>query len=284
MAGLVYIELSSLSFNGPEARNGNLDLSSYLAAPQCSAVAIILAAGVGRRLGGADDRPKVLLEFGGLTLLARHLAALETHGIQRVAITIGYQADLIREEVARLGWQDRVRFVENRDFRQGSLVSLSVQAETLRGGVPVLLMDGDVLYDPAMLGRLLRAPGENLLLVDREIEPGDEPVKICFRDGLIVDFRKKPERVHDWHGESVGFFRFSPEMAGLLAARCEDYLQRGERQVEYEEAIRDLILAGPARFQAVEISDLSWTEIDFPEDVVRAENVILPHLQVASPA
>ncbi|MDT8265355.1 phosphocholine cytidylyltransferase family protein, partial [Roseomonas sp. DSM 102946] len=86
------------------------------------------------------------------------------------------------------------------------------------------------------------------------------------------------------HGESVGFFRFSPEMAGLLAARCEDYLQRGERQVEYEEAIRDLILAGPARFQAVEISDLSWTEIDFPEDVVRAENVILPHLQVASPA
>lgn len=284
MAGLAYIELSSLSFNGPEARNGNLDLSSYLAAPQCSAVAIILAAGVGQRLGRADDRPKILLEFGGQSLLARHLVVLKAHGIQQVAITIGYQGNLIREEVERLDWQGQVRFVENPDFRQGSLVSLAVQAETLRQGVPVLLMDGDVLYDPAMLGRLLRAPGENLLLVDREIEPGDEPVKICFRDGLIVDFRKKPERVHDWHGESVGFFRFSPEMAELLATRCEDYVQRGERRVEYEEAIRDLILSEPARFQAVEISDLPWTEIDFPEDVLRAENVILPHLQVVSPA
>lgn len=235
-------------------------------------------------MGRTDDKPKILLDFGGQTLLARHLAALEAHGIQQVAITIGYRSDLIRDEVSRLGWQDRVRFVENPDFRQGSLVSLEVQAETLRQGVPVLLMDGDVLYDPAMLGRLLRAPGENLLLVDREIEPGDEPVKICFRDGLIVDFRKKPERVYDWHGESVGFFRFSPEMAELLATRCEDYVQRGERQVEYEEAIRDLILSEPARFQAVEISDLYWTEIDFPEDVLRAENVILPHLQVVSPA
>lgn len=284
MAGLAYIELSSLSFNGPEARNGNLDLSSHLAASQCSAVAIILAAGVGQRLGRDDDRPKILLEFGGQSLLARHLAALDAHGIQQVAITIGHQGDLIRNEVSRLGWQDRVHFVENPDFRQGSLVSLAVQAETLRQGVPVLLMDGDVLYDPAMLGRLLHAPGENLLLVDREIEPGDEPVKICFRDGLIVDFRKKPERVHDWHGESVGFFRFSPAMAELLATRCEDYIQRGERRVEYEEAIRDLILSEPARFQAVEISDLPWTEIDFPEDVLRAENVILPHLQVVSPA
>ncbi|UPG71348.1 phosphocholine cytidylyltransferase family protein [Roseomonas gilardii subsp. gilardii] len=259
-------------------------MSSYLAVPQCEAVAIILAAGVGQRLGRSDDRPKILLEFGGHTLLARHLAALEAHGIRQVAITIGYHGELIRAEVERLGWQDRVHFVENPDFRQGSLVSLAVQADTLRWGGPVLLMDGDVLYDPAMLGRLLHAPGENLLLVDLEIEPGDEPVKICFRDGLIVDFRKRPERMHDWHGESVGFFRFSPEMAGLLAARCEDYVQRGEKKVEYEEAIRDLILAEPARFQAVDISDLPWTEIDFPEDVLRAENVILPHLQVASPA
>jgi choline kinase len=48
--------------------------------------------------------------------------------------------------------------------------------------------------------------------------------------------------------------------------------------LEYEEAIRDLILAEPDRFDAQDVGDLPWTEIDFPEDVVRARDVILPQL------
>jgi choline kinase len=119
-------------------------------------------------------------------------------------------------------------------------------------------MDGDVLYEPRMLDRLVRAAGENLLLVDREIEPGDEPVKICFSGERIVDFRKRPEHAHDWHGESVGFFRFSGSMASALADRCADYVANAGAGLEYEEAIRDLILAFPDRFSACDISDLPW--------------------------
>ena len=72
-------------------------------------------------------------------------------------------------------------------------------------------MDADVLCDARMLARLGDGQVENTLLVDRELEPGDEPVKLCFRRGSdgrdeMVDFRKQPEHAHDWHGESVGFF------------------------------------------------------------------------------
>ncbi|WP_408888819.1 phosphocholine cytidylyltransferase family protein [Teichococcus coralli] len=241
------------------------------------ASAIILAAGVGRRLG-ADDRPKILLEFGGRSLLARHLAALGEHGVTEVSITVGHQRALIEAEVARLAWPGCVRFVGNSHYREGSLVSLAVQAEALRAGQPLLLMDGDVLYDPRILAPLVEAPDENLLLLDRDIEPGDEPVKICLRGDTIVDFRKRPEHAHDRHGESVGFFRFTAGTAAALADRCEAYLAAGRRQVEYEEAIRDLILAAPASFRAVDISALPWTEIDFPEDVARARDEILPQL------
>ena len=243
--------------------------------------AIILAAGVGRRLGGAHDRPKILLEFGGRTLLARHLDALEQHGIRSVSITVGFERALIEAEVERLGRSGQVRFVGNPDFREGSLVSLSVQEEALRAGGPVLLMDGDVLYDPRMIGALIEAPGENILLLDRDIEPGDEPVKICFRDGTIVDFRKKPEQAHDSHGESVGFFRFSAGTAAALAERSAALVAAGRRELEYEEAIRDLILAGPDRFRAVDITALPWIEIDFEEDVRRAREVVLPQLGAA---
>lgn len=243
---------------------------------------ILLVAGVGRRLGAAVAAPKVLLEFGGQTLLERHLRGLIAQGIKDIVLTVGFESDQIRQELARLGLDRQIGLIENPDFRAGSLVSLWVQAQRLRAGRTVLLMDGDVLYDPAMIGRLLRGEGENILLLDRTIEPGDEPVKICLRGGQIVDLRKIPANPHDWYGESVGFFRFSPDMAGELAERCDWYVSQGLTSVEYEEAIRDLILKAPARFAAAEVSDIPWTEIDFAEDVSRARDVILPRLTARS--
>ena len=243
--------------------------------------AIILAAGVGRRLG-ADDRPKVLLEFGGRSLLERHLAALRSCGVEEVSITVGHGRELIEAEVERLGWRDRVSLVHNPRFREGSLVSLWAQSARLREDRPLLLMDGDVLYDRRMVARLVAAPGENVLLVDRDIEPGDEPVKICFRGDRIVDFRKRPVHPHDRHGESVGFFRFSGETAAALAERCRAYVESGRTELEYEEAIRDLILAEPDRFSAVDISALPWIEIDFEADVARARGEVLPQLDALS--
>jgi choline kinase len=245
------------------------------------ATAIILAAGVGRRLGDSHHGPKVLLDFAGVTLLRRHLSNLLKAGVRRIVMTVGFEAEAIRAAVADAGAV--VQFVDNPRFRNGSLVSLQVQQAVLCAGDPVVLMDADVLCDARMVERLGQGAAENILLVDRNLEPGDEPVKLCFRrdaDGRerIVDFRKRPEHAHDWHGESVGFFRFSGSTAAALSARCDDYVKAGQLDVEYEEAIRDLMLAEPDRFGAVDVSDLPWTEIDFEADVARARQDILPQL------
>lgn len=236
--------------------------------------AIILAAGVGKRIGGAHASPKVLLEFGGRSLIERHLDVLERSGITEIAVTVGHKAEALRPLLA-----GRAKMVNNPAYQEGSLLSLWAQRHLLRMGRPVLLMDGDVLYDARMMERLLSAEGEAVLLVDRELEPGDEPVKVCFRDGVMVDFRKRPEHAYDWHGESVGFFKFSAAMAAALADACERYVTAGRTEVEYEEAIRDLMLAEPHRFSHVDVTDLPWTEIDFPEDIQKAQNMILPNLR-----
>ncbi len=246
-------------------------------------VAVILAAGVGRRLGASHEGPKALLDFAGRTLLARHIRNLEAVGVREIVFTVGHEADRLREAVAALAPVAQVSFVENPRYRRGSLVSLWTQGERLRAGRDVILKDADVLCDARMLARLGDGAAEATLLVDRELEPGDEPVKLCFRrrsDGRerIVDFRKRPEHAHDWHGESVGFFRFSARTAADLAARCDAYVSTGRLDVEYEEAVRDLILADPDRFSAVDVSDLPWTEIDFEDDVVRARSHVLPQL------
>jgi choline kinase len=252
-------------------------VSGSIAASSSLPSAIILAAGVGRRLGRAV--PKVLLDFGGKSLLERHLTALHANNVRDVAITVGHRPDLIRSELTRLGVLDSVALIENPRYREGSVVSLAVQCAQLVAGKPVLLMDGDVLYDSRMLARLLQATPENVLLFDRAIEPGEEPVKICLRGEFIVDFDKVPEHAHDRHGESVGFFRFSASMATALAERATAYIESGRPGAEYEAAIRDLIVAHPNRFGVEDISDLPWTEIDFEADVARARQEILPRLQ-----
>lgn len=236
--------------------------------------ALILAAGVGRRLAAEDGRPKCLLEFAGRSLLARHLDILRASGVDDVTVVVGHEAGRVRDAVA-----GRAGFVVNPDYREGSVVSLWAGRDVLRSGRPVVLMDADVIYDRRLMARLLAAgPPANRLLLDREIEPGDEPVKLCVSAGRIVDFHKRPRVAHEWYGESVGFFRFAPDVAAELARRAEDYVASGRRHLEYEEPIRDMILASaPGRFGFADISGLPWTEIDFPEDVEKAR-ALLPAL------
>ena len=244
--------------------------------------AVILAAGVGRRLGyeAADGtpKPKILLDFGGRSLLSRHLALLTQAGVCGVTIVVGHGAAQVRAALAELPARVDVTTIDNPDYTEGSVVSLWTARDVLRCKQPILLMDADVLYDRRLLERLVRSERSDCLLLDRNIEPGDEPVKLCVRDGTIVDFRKVPSEPHDWHGESVGFFRLSPDAACELADRAEEYVATGRRSQEYEEPVRDMIQASdPHRFGFEDISTLPWTEIDFPEDVTKAL-ALLPEL------
>lgn len=242
--------------------------------------AVILAAGRGRRLGSAgDERPKILLRFGGRTLLQRHIEILEHCGVSDVAIVVGYRAQSVCDEIARLGRENQVRLIENARYAEGSVVSLWSAAAAFAGAGSTLLMDGDVLYDWRLMQRLTQSHRPNCLLMDRNIEPGEEPVKLCIAENRIVDFHKRPQYAHDFHGESVGFFRLSPALGAALLAGAADYVASGRHDQEYEEPLRDLILAsGPDVFGYEDITGLPWAEIDFPLDVARARASIVPRL------
>ena len=180
--------------------------------------AVMLAAGVGRRLGPQLNHvPKLLLSLGGKTLLRRHLEILDHVGIGELVLVTGYRAGAIKAELAALESPVAVTTVHNPDYTEGSVVSLWCAREALRLGGPVVLMDGDVLYDRRLMARLLAAPGANCFAMDGKFEPGDEPVKLCQRAGRLVDFRKQPVAQFDTCGEWVGFLRLCRE--GIDASR-----------------------------------------------------------------
>lgn len=242
--------------------------------------AIILAAGIGKRLGTDVDRPpKWLLEFGGQTLLQRHLDSLERCGVRRLVVGLGYRAERVEAALASHCGALQIETVHNPDYRRGSIVTLWTLREHLMQGDEILLMDADVLYDGRLLQRLLDSPHSNCFLLDRDFEPGEEPVKLCLREGRFVEFRKRIEVDFDECGESVGFFRFGPEIAGRLAGVVQSYIDADRLDAPHEDAIRDLLLADPGAFGYEDITGLPWIEIDFPADVARACNQILPNLE-----
>jgi choline kinase len=243
--------------------------------------ALILAAGQGKRLEGYRHRPKCLLEFGGQSLLERHISLLHALDIAEIAVAVGYEAEQVSQALEKLPFHPQPQTVYNSDFKQGSVVSLWVLREYLCAGGEVLVLDADVLYDQRLLQRLVRSPHPNCLLLDRHFEPGVEPVKICLREGIPVEFRKQiaADLSYDTLGESVGFFRFSEATARRLTAHCQIYITQAQRETPHEEAIRDLILEAPTAFGIEDITGLPWIEIDFPQDVVTARQKILPHLQ-----
>lgn len=239
---------------------------------------IILAAGVGERMAEATGgKPKCLLEFGGSTLLARHLRILEEQRPVGVTIVTGFHHEVILRELAGLGANVTVDTLINPDYRRGSVVSLWCGRSVLDSGDDIVLMDADVLCHPDVLRRLFQTRHANCFLLDRDFEPGDEPVKLCVRDGRIVEFRKKvePDVKFDMQGESVGFFRFASSAARALAARTAEYIDKGRRDAPYEEVIRDLVLSEPDEFGYEDVTGLPWIEIDFPRDVARAREEIL---------
>ena len=126
-------------------------------------------------------------------------------------------------------------------------------------GEPFLFMDGDVLYDHRMMARLLAAPAETCFLMDRATEEGEDPVRLCMRDGLLVDFHKRPQRPHDWWGEWIGFARFAPDVAADVALAAARRVADGDRAAIYEEAFRDVLLAEPpGRFAVEDVTGLPW--------------------------
>lgn len=242
--------------------------------------AMILAAGVGNRLQGAGhDGPKALLRFGGKSLLARHVAGLHSVGVSDIVVATGFAAGAIEAALAELGCAPPVRCVHNPDFHLGSAVTLCSLGSEVQGGRDVLLMDADVLFDRRMLEPLLNTRHPNCFLLDRNFEPGEEPMKLAVRGKQLIEYRRHLTTEPDMVGESVGFFRLSASMVMRLAAGCRALIDSGRPEEGYETALGDLLDEDCHAFGYEDVTGLPWTEIDFPEDVERAEREILPALQ-----
>ena len=236
---------------------------------------IILAAGKGSRLNGtAADKPKCLVEAGGLTLIERQMRILERAGVDDLAIVVGCAADRVRSVCGH-----RATYIENTRFAEtNSLYSLWMARALLYEGFVVL--NCDVLFHPVLLSDLLTSRHEDALLIAyREAQQppfGDEEMKVKVRSGRVVDMSKTMEP-SEADGENLGIVKFSAEGAGILVEIMDRLVAEGELRAWAPRAFREFANVRP--LHAVGTRGLPWIEIDFPEDYRRAIRDVLPAIE-----
>ena len=238
--------------------------------------AVILVAGVARRMAPlTDSTHKALLPVGGRPVLARMLEALDAAGVRQVTLVVGHCADQVRkvagERVGRLA----VRYVHNPEYTRGSVISLYAARQCLRE--PALIMDADVVFPRVFLTRLLAVPAPSALLVDRSFSDTGEEVKVYTRGDRAIALGKKvvPE-AWDAVGEGIGFFKCGAEAAPELLRGLARVIEESHGLGEWEDAIH--LLAPQRHVGWVDVTGMPWTEIDFVEDLRRAETDVLPRV------
>jgi len=238
--------------------------------------AIILAAGVARRLAPLTDRThKCLLRVGERPLLTRMLVALESVGVGETVLVVGHCADQVREVAGRQVGRMPVRYIDNPQYTKGSVLSL--YAARLHLTEPTLVMDADVLFPREFLRRLLAAPAPSAFLIDRGFQDTGEEVKYYTRGERVTALGKKvvPE---SWEmvGEGVGFFKCGAEAGPDLVGLLERVIAESDGRSEYEDALHLLVQRRHVGW--AEVTGLPWTEIDFAEDLRRARDEVLPQV------
>lgn len=231
---------------------------------------VLLAAGQATRLRPmTDDRPKCLLEVGGRSILARAVGLLCDRRLDRLTIVDGYRGDMIRQAMATEFPEIAIRFIRNDDFATTNNAWSLMLAECTPDR-PLLLLDADIMFEGAVLDRLLAHPAPSRLGLRTEGEIGAEEMKVRLdARGVVVDLSKEMSPAAA-AGESVGIEIFSSDfVAALWPVLRRRQMAEGRTSEYYEDAFVELIQAGH-QVKAVDLAGLSCREIDTIDDLQAA--------------
>ena len=230
--------------------------------------AVILAAGVGSRLGQQNDnKPKCLLDIGGKPLIMHQLEALADNGVGPILMMVGFQEEAVRKAVG-----SRVEYMTNERYRETNrLYSLYLGRKWIQG--PFILLNADLLIHPDIFRRLLEEPG-NALAYDSTSTRGREQTKVLLRERRVIDLGKDVPPTTA-QGESLGLVKFDAEGAKAFLAQTRALVEGGSKKAFVTEAVR-ATSSQMVAVHGVNMAGLPWVEVDFPYDLEVARKEVWP--------
>ncbi|WP_069166173.1 aminotransferase class I/II-fold pyridoxal phosphate-dependent enzyme [Nocardia altamirensis] len=233
--------------------------------------AVILAAGVGRRLSGAV--PKALTPVNGVPIVHRALERLASVGVRETVLVVGHRADEVRAAVGVEFAGMRVSYVlADRYDTTNNAYSLWLARRHLTDDVFVL--DGDVVFDAEILTRLADSPDSAASAV-AAWQPGMNGAGVIAKpDGRIDRFLTAYDSNEAPHGAlktiNVHLLR-AQYLRSEFVPVLEELIDRGREDEFYESVLAVTAAKGVVEVHAVDCTDLRWCEIDDTSDLIAAE-------------
>ena len=244
--------------------------------------AIILAAGMGRRLGEyTKDNTKCMVPVNGVRLIDRVLNQLSELDLKRVVIVVGYKG---KELVDYIGnrYDDKVKieFVSNPIYDKTNNIYSLWKVEKQLQEDDTLLLESDLIYDDKLLHMIVENPYPNLALVAKYETWMDGTMVRIDSDNNIVNFVPKKafkySEVNSYY-KTVNIYKFSKDFSEktyvpFLNAYCK---VMGNNEY-YEQVLRVITLLDKSTMKALPIGNERWYEIDDVQDLDIAETLFLP--------
>ena len=239
--------------------------------------AIILVAGQGSRLRPlTDHRPKCLVKVQGRPILEYQPEALCAAGVRECVIVIGHLAAQVRSTIGTRFRSLSITYLENEIYdRTNNIYSLWLARTKVNDDV--LLIEGDLIFEPDLLRDLLDAPFANAAVVD-QFQHFMNGTVILARDdwaeAMVLKQDQSPGFDYLLALKTVNIYKFSYDVfSDNLMPAMGACITQGLTDDYYEMAIAQAVAAGTMQLHVVRTGTRSWVEVDTVEDLANAERM-----------
>ena len=235
--------------------------------------AVILAAGMGKRLGElTKGNTKCMVEVNGVSLIDRALGQLASLDLNRVVIVVGYEGKKLMDYIGnRYDGRLKIEYIENPIYdKTNNIYSLALAKEKLLED-DTLLIESDLIFDDRMFPLIVNNPYPNLALVAKYETWMDGTMVRIDDDNNIVDFISKKAFKYsdvDFYYKTVNVYKFSRDfMEHKYLPFLEAYCSALGNNEYYEQVLRVICMLDNSELKALPITDEKWYEIDDIQDL-----------------
>lgn len=240
--------------------------------------AIILAAGMGRRLGEfTSNNTKCMVEVNGVRLIDRLLTQLAALSLDKVVIVTGYEGQKLQDYIGQEYKGLPIQYVHNPVYdTTNNIYSLSLAREQLSAD-DTLLIESDLIFEDALFGMILDCPDPNVALVAKYESWMDGTMVRIDDERNIVNFIPKKAFKYsdtDYYYKTVNIYKFSQEFSvNHYIPFLDAYLRVLGNNEYYEQVLRVITLIDNSNIKALPLTGQKWYEIDDVQDLRIAETI-----------
>ena len=241
--------------------------------------AIILAAVMGKRLKElTSNATKCMVEVNGEMMIHKTLMHLEKLNLNKIVLVVGYEGQQLMDYVNSLGLKTPVEYVVNDVYdKTNNIYSLYLAKEYLLQD-DTLLLESDLVYEEAVIRKLVDTPYPSLVLVDKFESWMDGTCITVDEDDNITSFVSKREfdfTKTDEYYKTVNLYKFSKNFSEkYYVPFLEAYCNAMGLNEYYEQVLKVITFLGDLEIKAVKLNGEKWYEIDDVQDLDIAESLL----------